>query len=50
MSCLTQIQATKKGSITEVKELLEEGEDPNSHKDNKVLIKIYCRGIIEFHV
>ena len=33
---LLQIQATKKGSETEVFRLLEGGADPNSYEDNKV--------------
>ena len=38
MHVLTQIHATKNGSTAEVKELLEEGEDPNSYNNNKVVM------------
>ena len=33
-----QIEAAKIGSEAEVRKLLDEGEDPNSHEDNKVYV------------
>lgn len=34
---LLQVEAAKVGSEAEVRKLLDEGEDPNSHEDNKVI-------------
>lgn len=33
---LSQVEAAKIGSEADVRKLLDEGEDPNSHEDNKV--------------
>jgi hypothetical protein len=53
----TQVEAAKSGSEAEVKKLLDEGEDPDSHEDNKVAIiimtisyiNVYCNEHIYMH-